>query len=818
MENVLRELRLTARSLARRPVFLIVAVLSLALGIGANSAIFSLVNGILLQPLPGIDNPSDLVRIVAYREGFDWPLGTSAPAMGDIAAATEEDIAGLAGFTNTTFGLSLDGEPPEIRWGLLTLGDYWSVLGVTPELGRFFGPNEEASREPVAVISHSLWQERFAGGSDVIGREISLDGQSHTIIGVAPEGFIGTETLFANEVFVPMVAWSGDIDSLLEDRSNFYLKLTGRLRPESSLADIDGPLAVLSETLARDFPEDHRQTTFGAMPEHEARVEAGLGPAMRQITVLLLGLVGLVLLIACGNVANLMLARGMGRAREMSVRMAIGAERRSLISQMLAESLMLSLLGGVCGLGIAVVFARLAETSLAPSGIPLRIEATPDLRVLLFTLGVSVLAGLIFGIIPALRASRQDPARGLRAAPVGGNARTLRLGNAFVVVQISLSLLLLVAAGLFLRSLSKTQLIDLGIDPSGVAAISFDLDMLSKSPEEGLVFHRQLAERLREIPGVERVTPASWVPLDWSSGGFTVNMDRDIGGPSADASGNELTLLGSRVGAGYFDIVNTPLIAGRGFRESDDADSEPVVVVNEHLAEIAWPSESALGKSMRINGRDQRFTVVGVAKDGKYRLAGEAQRPYIYVPFEQMYRGAVTVLLETRGDPAKLLLPAQQAVATLEPDLAIWKAEALSQTVTERVMSPVRIMAALASSFGFLGLVLAAVGLYGIMAHVVGQRTREIGVRIALGASTGEILTRILRQGLRLAILGSVFGGLVAFAGTRLIQTFLVGVDATDPLVFGTVTACLIAVALLASLAPALRAARIDPVRTLRAE
>ena len=553
------------------------------------------------------------------------------------------------------------------------------------------------------------------------------------------------------------------------------------------------------------------------MPDADARIEAGLGGPMKLIAALLLVLVGFVLLIACANVANLLLARAAGRRRELALRVAVGASRGALVRQLLIESLLLAAGGGVLGAAIARLTARALTGIQAPGQIPIRLDVAPDLRVYAYVAVVALLAGLVFGLLPALRASRNDPVDGLKVSLVGtgrGGGR-LRSGGALVVVQVALSLVLLVGGGLFLRSLDRAQAVDMGFDPSRMVALTVDVSALGRGEEEGRVFYDDVLREVREVTGVDGATLASWTPMDWMSEGATLGVGRDLG----KEIGDELLTLGSWVGDDYFELMKTPIVDGRAFTPSDDENGRAVIIVNQAFADRVWPGERALGKTLRLDGRAGRpVEVVGVTTTGKYRLLGESPRPYFYLPFDQEYRSGATILVRSSRPAGALIEELEKRIARLEPDLAIRNAGPLQASIQARALAPIQLVAALASAFGLIGLLLASTGLYAVIAFSVAQRVREIGVRMALGARSAQVANAILGEGLRLAAVGVAIGLVASFAVTRLMGSFLVGVSSADPATFVAVVALLVVVATLASVAPALRAARVDPARTLRAD
>jgi predicted permease len=603
---------------------------------------------------------------------------------------------------------------------------------------------------------------------------------------------------------------------IVEERTQRVFWVTGRLRDGVSVADAEAALHHLGERLADAHTGDGERFEVHVMPESEARIEAGLGGAMRLMATILLVLVGLVLLIACGNVANLLLARARSRRREIGLRLAIGAGGRHLVRQLLTESLLVALAGGAAAVGLAFATSRLLDGWKLPTSFPIRFDTTPDARVLLFTLLVSIAAGVLFGLVPALRVARTDLVSALRGTAGQETVRGRMLGSSLVVVQVAMSLVLLVGAALFLRSLQEAQHVDLGMNPQGLLAMTLDTSLVQQDDEDaGRRFAAELERRLAELPGVRDVALAWPVPMDYFATIDPVRPSGDVLGGGADT----IQALSSRVGAGYFETVETPLVAGRPFAEADGPEGEPVVIVNETLAARLWPDREALGQTLDLvedDGPPRR--VVGVARDGKYRLLGEGPTPFVYLPWRQAFTSRMTFIVRTSGDAGRLVGDARRTLAELEPDLVPLDVRDLPSLIAGRALSPIQLAAGLAGAFGLVGLVLAAAGLYGVMAYNVAQRTREMGIRLAVGARSGELVRLVILQGGRLVALGLGIGLVLALLSNRVLGSFLVGVEPGDPAVLAAVAASLGLVALLATLGPAMRAARVDPVISLRDE
>ncbi|MDA8020438.1 MAG: ABC transporter permease [Thermoanaerobaculia bacterium] len=818
MDTLLRDVRFALRGLAKRPGFTFVAILSLALGIGANGTVFSLVHGMLFRPLPGVQAGDELARIYSQSKSFQFPLGVSALNYEDIAEATDEIFVSVGAQMPVGLGVSLEGEPAKMSFGLAVYGDYFETLGTRPAEGRLITGSDVASHERIVVVSYDFWKTRLGGDPNAVGEALDLNGSAFMVAGVAEKGFSGTEVLILPDFWVPLTAAESLIaPGLLEERGSRALRMTARLAPGVESATAGAALETISTHLIREYPEENRGESHRLMPENDARIEAGLGEASRMFGFLLLALVGGVLLIACANVANLILARADGRRKELAVQVALGAGRGRLVRHHLVDSLVLAGLGGLTGVALAIPLAQLIANYKVPSSLPVRILADPDLSVVGFMAVVTLVAGVVFGILPAWRAARTHPSGALRSLPEtpAGRFGKVRLGSLLVVGQVAVSLVLLIAAGLFLRSLEHAGEIDLGFDVDNIASVTFDVTTAGYDEEQGKSFLETVEQRLAELPGVEELAIASPIPMDWMADGVNLGVGRDLGGDAGD----EMLLLTSWVGPGYFETLGTPILEGRPFVATDDTEHPRVIIVNQALAKTVWPDDSPIGKTLRIGGRNgEAAEVVGLVPTGKYRLPGEAPRPYAFIPLAQDFRTRLTVAMKTRRPMAGLIEQAKAEVLALDSNLAIEEARPFAETVESRVLGPLNLVAALAGSFGLIGLVLAAIGLYGVMALQVVHRTREIGIRMALGAGVRRVLGEVVKRGLSLACFGLVLGTGLGMLATRVMGSFLLGVGPRDPLTFATVILLLAVVAILASLVPAIRATLIDPVRTLRAE
>ncbi len=820
METLTRDLRYAVRMLFKSPGFTLVALLTLALGIGANTSVFSLLNAALFRRVPAAQ-PDRLV----------WVAGTAADgrrfrdlSYPEYRAFREHTsvFAGLLAYAGNWLALGSGAEPARV-YGLVVTANYFDLLGLRPAQGRGFLPDEDdpATAQPVVVISDRLWRRQFGRDPAIVGKSVTVNGRSFTVIGVGPEGFTGTELGAPVEMWVPMgvqpLAMPTQPRQLTEDGA-WWLRVVGRLKPGVAVAQADAAVRTIAARRAREDPR---------LLEHAAAVvtpiSGGLDPANRRealpILVLLMLVPGLVLLIACANVANLLLSRAAARRREVGVRLALGATRGRLVRQLLTESMVLSLVGGAAGVLLSFWITDLV---MALARAPEELASAPvtDVRVLVFTLGLTVVTGMVFGLAPALGATRADlvPALKDETGTVSHANRRSRLTNAFVVAQVALSLVLLVVSGLFLRSLKKATDVDPGFDARHAAALSLDLGLQGYTAERAGLFYRQLAERAAAIPGVRSVSLASVAPLSGTMWGTEVELEGEPAATGREARARSAYF--SAIWPQFFRTLDIPLLAGRDFGAADVRGAPPVVIVNETFARRSWPGQNPVGKRLKLWGDDEPFReVVGVARDSKYDELTEDPRPFLYVPERQMTTvpQAMTLLVRTAGDPASAVGPLRSLLHEMDADLPLFDVRTLERQILDR-LDKERGASSLLGIFGALALVLASLGLYGVMAYAVAQRTREIGVRIALGAARRDVLGLFVREGLRLCLIGVAVGVVLAAGLTRIVARFLYGVTPTDLLTFIAVALLLTGVAALASYVPALRAARVDPMVALRAE
>jgi predicted permease len=810
---MLPDLRFALRRLRLSPGFTALAVLLLGLGIGATTTAFTLINTVFLRPPAQVRQPDRLVAV--YTSDYSGPrFGTSSYAdLLDYRAGTA-GVLDLAGFTLRPLSVSSGAESFRTAGELVT-ADYFGVLGVEPALGRFPATGEDPT---AAVISYGLWQRRFGGAADVVGRPLRLSGHGFTISGVAPRGFTGGTRGIGVEVWLPLEAvrlFEPGRDPLA-NRGWRALALTGRLRPGMELAEAGSRLSVVARRLHAEHPEAWADVSGAArvvtaLPEWEARISPSIRGTVAALLALLMGVAALVLLICCANLANLLLARGSARRREMAIRLALGGGRGRLVRQLLVEGSVLALIGGVLGVLAAAWAAELLGRLRPPVPVPVSLDFGVDGRILLFALAVTTGVTLVATLVPALRATRLDAGEGLRsdtgAMPAGG--RWFGLRDALVVAQVAVSLVVLAAAALFLASLGRATRIDPGFATERIALMRTELGVQGYDEARGRRFYDELLRDVRALPGVEGAALAELVPLGLGRQRRFIEVEG-----YEPAPGEEMEFGVNAVSTDYFRTMNVPLVRGRGFDERDRPGAVPVAVVNESFARRFWSGADPIGR--RIVVHDTPHAIIGVARDGKYVSLGEDPVPYYYLPWSQDYEPDMVLQVRTAGDPRALLPALAERARALDPDLPVE-----TTTIDEHLgfaILPQQLGATVLGAFGAIGLLLAALGLYGVISLLVTQRAGEIGLRIALGASAGDVRGMVVRRGMKLTAIGLALGLLGTLAAGRLAAGLLFGVSAADPAMLASVVLLFAGVALAASWIPARRAARLDPMRALRAE
>ena len=826
MENLIQDLKHGVRLLARRPGFAVVAILSLALGVGLNTTLFSVVNAVLLRNTP-VQSPERLVEIYSSLSDEIPYMTSSYP---DYLSIRDEANA-FSGVTAHAFvrGILSTGGKPVLTTGETITPNYFDVLGIRPALGRGFRADENVAegQHPVVVLSHGLWQRRFGGRPEVLGEAVDLSGVKYTVVGVAPVGFAGMLPGIESEFWVPVMmvdrlsfqGMQSDSDrdpgkTRIERRGQRWLFVKGRLAPGRTVAQAQSQVETIFARLRQEYPITNEKTQARVLPGAGVRFHPMLDGYVKAASAVLLAAVALVLTIACANVANMLLARGASRRRELAVRAAIGAGRSRLVRQLLSESAVLAVIGGAVGVLLAAWAGRILSslrTDMLP--VPLHFDFHLDGTVLAFAAAVSLVTTMLFGLAPALTASRLDLVPSLKADATGEGSvrRRVTLRDALVVTQLALSLVLLVAGALLARGLLVARGTNLGYDPAPVSYIDFNLQMNGYELERAMALRKRVLSELRALPGVTGAAIVSRLPL-----APDINME-GIRIRGQHAPQDDPTLIDSvSVGADYFSVVGVPIVEGRAVTDDDVDGARRVVVINETMARRYWPGRSPLGERIYTEGFEEApHEVVGVARDHKVRSVGEEPRPYLHFPA----RPSRSVFLAVRTTiPAEKALPMlRSAILALEPDI-VFTEDIPAAEVAATTTAPTRIGAALLGAFGALALLLAAVGLYGVIAYSVTMRTREMGVRMALGARPGDVVRLVLRQGGRLALVGIGAGALLSALMGRVLGSLLYGVSALDPLAYAIAATILLAVGALASFVPALTAARVDPLRALWSE
>jgi predicted permease len=819
MTSLWQDARFAGRMIAKSPLLTGVVILTLALGIGANTAIFGIVNGFLLRPLP-VRAPEQIMVLASRVEDDKLGIFTlSYPQLIDLRKQADV-FSDLFAFQTDLGGLSYAGKGHQFLYCRVT-GNYFSALGVQPALGRLFLPaeGEAGGRDPYIVLGYSYWQKRFGGDPGIVGKQALIDGDEATIIGVAPREFHGTTFALDFDGYVPTNMISKeDAARFWTDRASRTLIVMGRLKPGVSLKQAQTSINVVTERLAEQYPATDKGVTLRVLPERLARPQPFANNIVPFIAGLFLVLAGLVLLLACMNVANLLLVRATMRQREMAIRAAMGASRARLIRQLLTESIALGILGGIGGLLIGAWASGSIPSLLPSSRLPIRLDFSLDWRVFAYALAAALLTGTLVGVWPAWRAGRADLNTVLHGAGRSDSAGVGRHGlrSILVVAQVAGSLMLLIIAGLFVRSLLRAQRAYMGFDPDNVLNLTLDPKEVGYDDARTKTFYRDLETKVRVLPGVQSASLAFSVPMGEVSTGSSVYIEGHL-----LASGQQPPIVVyNRVDAPYFETMRVPILRGRAFRENDDEKAPLVAIVNLSMAKQFWPNEDPIGKRFSLKGATGPFVeIVGLAGDGKYVFMGWEHQAYFFVPMAQDSTDYRTLQIRTSVPPESIISQVQNAVRSIDPNMAVSDVQTMRQSLTGgNGLFIFRIGAILAAAMGILGLTLAVVGVYGVVSFAASQRTREIGIRMALGANRGDILRMMLRQGLILVGVGVLSGLLLAGLLTRSMATILVGVSPTDALTFVTATLALAAIAIWACYKPARRAMKLDPMAALRYE
>ncbi len=815
MSELLRELRLAGRQLARRPWINALAVLSLALGIGVNSSIFSIVNAVLFKQNVAKE-PDRVLAVYCGDERFRYAT-FSFPDYLDLRDKTTafSDVAAY----NVSAGSWEGDEHQELLFGQEATGNYFRLMGLPMVLGRDFAAEDAlpAGTQPVVVLGERFWRKRFGADPAVLGSTFKLNGKSLTIIGVAPAKAKGAIPGLVADYWVPMLMHDAlETHGNLKERGSRSLFVLGRLAAGMSRDQAEAQVATLAKQLAVAYPESNENHAFTTVPVSQVALNPGIDGYLFGVAGFLMAIVGLVLLIACSNIANLLLARSSDRGREIAVRLAVGSSRWQLVRQLLAESFLLAGAGGALGLLFAIWTASFLVSFKPPLPIPLALDVSLDGRVLGFTLLLALVTGLLCGLAPALQSSRPQLVTALKSdASAGRVHRRFGLRNLLVVSQVALSTVLLLCAGLFLRSLGQAKSIDPGFSLRNGVVAQVPLGLGGAYDEaRGRRFYREVSERLSALPGVEAVALAESLPL---AGEIRTDDVEIEGQPLPEDQKDGIEVDTTEVGPAYFHTMGIAVTAGRDFSWTDGPETSAVVAVNQAAAERFWPGESALGKRVRF-GKDKPWeTVVAVVANGKYRTLGEDPRPYVYRSMLQQYSEMATVVVVSQRNERELLNVVERELKAMDPNLALFGIKTMSDHLAF-MLFPARMAATLLAGLGLLGLLLASVGLYGVVAYSVAKRTREVGIRMAIGADAGKVVRLVVREGMSLVGVGMAVGIGLALLASQALKSYLYGIASTDLVTFTLVPLLLAAVALVANLIPAKRATQIAPVAALRAE
>jgi predicted permease len=821
LADLLRDLKYGLRSMTRAPAFSFFAILALALGIGASTTVFTVVNTLLLHPLPAQD-PSRLVSLYTT----DLKNQKQSASLLPISYLNLKDYQArnavfsiLGGFSPPMPMTLVEGTAQERFFGQLATQGYFEALGLIPAKGRFFLPSEVSTpgSAPVAVLSYGAWKSRFNSAGNVIGKTLEINGAPFTVVGVAPQGFLGVSAVFGPDVWLPATmaqqVLPPELQDVLQQRGKPFFQGIARLKSGVSRGQADASFETLAAALRREYPDANAGHTISVQPVTTALFSStgGEGGLALVSTVLLL-IVGLVLLIACSNVANLLMARAVSRRQEIAVRLAIGAGRGRLVRQLLTESVLLGFFGGIVGLGVGYEGCRFLWSFRPPEVARNLVEPKLDGTVFLFAFLLSLATGFIFGVMPALRASKTRLVESLKEETriAGPSGRSARFQKTLLTGQVAFSLVSLIAASLFLRAVQRAYDIDPGFDHRHLAVLMMSPEQQDHDVVRLKAFHRQVEDRVSRIPGVEAVTWASNLPF-WSSASRGIFIE----GQEQQRKSETISTVTNTIDVDYFKTMQIPLLQGRAFTPTDQEGSLPVVVINEDLARRYWPHGDAIGNHLRLSGDTVRRQIVGVVKTSNYTTLGEAPQPCLYQPLRQSPGGSVNLYVRSAGDPSLLLTAVQRGIKDVDPSVQVTDVRT-GATLVNQVLWNARIVLGMLGIFGLLALALASVGLYGILAYSVSSRQREIGVRMALGASRFDVLRLVLRQGMVLVAIGVSLGLAISLLVGRAFSGMLFGLSPADPLSMLGASAVLLLVAALACYLPALAASRMDPMQALR--
>ena len=820
MRTLFHDLRFAFRQLRRTPGFAVTAVLTLALGIGANTAIFSLVNAVLFKPLP-VTDPQQITTLTFRQNHGALQRPFSLPEFKTIRAQSQTSFSDVMAVTAGIDGFAVEGQKPERITTAYVSGNFFDALGVPPAAGRLFlrSEGEVLDSDPVVVLDYDFWKKRFNGDPNVVGRHVTIDGHPLSVIGVAPEGFHGLPSIALRvAAYLPLsqLTLEGTPADVLNSWQTRSILLYGRLRPGFSLTQADAELNVVARNLTREQPDDEHQLELTGYPEQSLRIGANPS-AIVLISAIFLGLAGMILLLACVNVANLVLVRATVREREMAIRAALGAKGSRLLQQMITESVTLALIGGAVG----VVLGMWASTALGHVNlhldVPFSLSVEFDWRIFLYALGIAVLAGIVVGIVPALRLAKANVNAVLHTGGRGTTGGRHWMRDTLIVLQITGSLVMLVVAGLFVRSLGALQATDFGFEPGHVLNLSFATNLIGINDSQTQDLTNNIRARLHQLPEVIAVSQATEVPMGYFNGNTAMLT---IDGVPAPVDAPALTAGYNVVSPEYFDVMGMSLLSGRSFTAGDDECSRDVAVISKGMAKKYWPNEDPIGHTFRIASEKARgLEVVGIAPDVEISSTrGDKSQPYFYLPYAQHVKGNgfLTLQLKTRGDPLALAPTAEKAIHEISPELPVFQVQTMHEALySMNGFLPLQLGATLAATMGGLGLTLAVIGLYGLISYAVSLQVQAIGVRMALGATRGSVFGMIYRQSMRIVAVGLGIGLVVALLVAQTVSS-LVMVSPWDPVTFATVISALVLAALASCYLPARRAMAVEPMVALR--
>ena len=824
LERLWQDVKYGCRMLASAPAFTIVSVLSLAIGIGANSAIFSFADALLLRPLP-VARPGEVVTVGSTSSLESLGASTlvsSYPDYVDIRDSSKS-FEGLAAFSYVTAGFTSDPKaPPKLKMGMLVSDNLFSLMGVEPTIGRAFTPDEHRvpGRDAVVILGRTMWEQDFGSDNAVLGRAVRINGHDFTVIGVAPASFTGMNQYVRSDFFVPLMMsarlLSDPKTASLQARDARNLTLKGRLSAAVSQAQAQTELTSIAANLAREHPDTNKNRGLVVRTELQARMSQSPPDAM--LIAMLSTLAFAVLFVACANVAGLLTSRAPVRAREMALRLAIGAKRGRLVAQLVTESLLISVLGGVLGLGIGYAGMRLFRQIQLPTDLPILLSFRLDQRALIFSLIVAVTSAVLFGLVPAIQATRTDLTAVMKAGDAVAPKRRRRWGRAVLVGgQVAVSVVLLVVALFMYRGFREQIVNGPGYRTDHLLMMGFDTTLVRYSEPQSAQFFLQLAERARALPGVVNVTMTTAIPMSTDSQDFVTIAPEGFQFPEGREN---VTVLSSGIDEHYFDTLAIPLVQGRNFTADDDLAAPRVGIVNQQLAQHYWPNHDPIGRRIRLNDEEKTWVqIVGVAKTAKYLFIAEPPSDFVYLPYRQRKPQRMIMLTQSAGDPASLAASLREVVRGLDVNQPIFNVRTMEELYRMRAVSIFNVLITMVGSMGLMGLGLAIVGLYGLVAYAATRRTREIGIRMAIGANRTTVLRMVLRQGVVLALVGLVVGLVASVgAGELLAAAFPQGNDQRDVLALVLVTPIVLAVTVLAAYIPARRASRVNPMQALRYE